>query len=55
VTPLADGGNALDEGALDPPVAFLVAGGLESLLALGPTVAGILLSRRTNTVEPPSR
>jgi dihydrodipicolinate synthase/N-acetylneuraminate lyase len=54
VTPLVDGGNALDEGALDPPVAFLVAGGFEGLLAHGPTVAGILLSphERRRAAEP---
>jgi dihydrodipicolinate synthase/N-acetylneuraminate lyase len=43
VTPLADGGNALDEDAVDPLVAFLAAGGLDGVLALGTTGEGILL------------
>jgi dihydrodipicolinate synthase/N-acetylneuraminate lyase len=44
VTPLADGGHALDEDAVDPLVAFLAAGGLDGVLALGTTGEGILLS-----------
>ncbi|HEX6490417.1 MAG TPA: dihydrodipicolinate synthase family protein [Gaiellaceae bacterium] len=43
VTPLTDGGDALDEGAIDPLVAFLASGGLDGLLALGTTGEGILL------------
>jgi dihydrodipicolinate synthase/N-acetylneuraminate lyase len=44
VTPLAGGGEVLDEDAFDPLVAFLEAGGLDGLLALGTTGEGILLS-----------
>jgi dihydrodipicolinate synthase/N-acetylneuraminate lyase len=44
VTPLTDGGNVLDEDAFDPLVAFLAAGGLDGLLALGTTGEGILLT-----------
>src|ERR687895_1230379 len=44
VTPLRDGGGALDEEAVAPLVAFLAAGGLDGLLALGTTGEGILLS-----------
>jgi N-acetylneuraminate lyase len=44
VTPLRDGGNALDEGAFGPIVDFLVAGGLDGLLAMGTNGEGILLS-----------
>ena len=44
VTPLADGGNALDEDAFDPLVAYLTSGGLDGLLALGTTGEGILLT-----------
>jgi dihydrodipicolinate synthase/N-acetylneuraminate lyase len=44
VTPLADGGNTLDEDAFDPLVAFLESSGLDGLLALGTTGEGILLS-----------
>lgn len=43
VTPLADGGEALDEAAFEPYVDFLVAGGLDGLLALGTTGEGFLL------------
>ncbi len=43
VTPLADGGERLDENAFDPLVAFLAAGGVDGLLALGTTGEGILL------------
>ena len=43
VTPLAGGGDILDEDAFDPLVGFLVAGGLDGLLALGTTGEGILL------------
>jgi dihydrodipicolinate synthase/N-acetylneuraminate lyase len=43
VTPLKDAGEALDEGAIAPYVDFLVAGGLDGLLALGTTGEGFLL------------
>ena len=44
VTPLRDGGEALDEDAFAPYVDFLAAGGLDGILALGTTGEGILLS-----------
>jgi dihydrodipicolinate synthase/N-acetylneuraminate lyase len=44
VTPLAGGGDILDEDAFDPLVAFLESGGLDGLLALGTTGEGILLT-----------
>src|SRR6266566_7411189 len=44
VTPLAGGGDTLDEDAFDPLVAFLESGGLDGLLALGTTGEGILLA-----------
>ena len=44
VTPLGDGGAALDEQGFGPVVDFLVAGGLSGLLALGTNGEGILLS-----------
>jgi dihydrodipicolinate synthase/N-acetylneuraminate lyase len=44
VTPLADGGSALDEDAVGPLVEFLAAGGIDGLLACGTTGEGILLS-----------
>jgi dihydrodipicolinate synthase/N-acetylneuraminate lyase len=44
VTPLRDGGAALDEAAFAPYVDFLAAGGLDGMLALGTTGEGILLS-----------
>lgn len=50
VTPLRDGGAALDEDAFGPVVDFLAAGGLDGLLAAGTNGEGILLSvaeRRT--------
>jgi dihydrodipicolinate synthase/N-acetylneuraminate lyase len=43
VTPLAGGGDILDEDAFDPLVGFLADGGLDGLLALGTTGEGILL------------
>ena len=43
VTPLRDGGAALDEDAFGPYVEFLRAGGLDGILALGTTGEGILL------------
>src|ERR1044072_9485876 len=44
VTPLRDDGAALDEDAFRPYLAFLAAGGLDGILALGTTGQGILLS-----------
>jgi dihydrodipicolinate synthase/N-acetylneuraminate lyase len=44
VTPLREGGEALDDDAFAPYVDFLVAGGLDGILALGTTGEGILLS-----------
>ncbi|MFY9579727.1 MAG: dihydrodipicolinate synthase family protein, partial [Gaiellaceae bacterium] len=44
VTPLRDGGEALDEDAFAPYADFLAAGGLDGLLALGTTGEGFLLS-----------
>jgi dihydrodipicolinate synthase/N-acetylneuraminate lyase len=44
VTPLRDGGDALDEDAIPPLVRFLADSGLDGLLALGTTGEGILLS-----------
>jgi dihydrodipicolinate synthase/N-acetylneuraminate lyase len=44
LTPLRDGGGALDDEAFEPYVGFLAAGGLDGLLALGTTGEGILLS-----------
>jgi len=44
VTPLAGGGEVLDEDAVDPLVAFLESSGLDGVLALGTTGEGILLS-----------
>jgi dihydrodipicolinate synthase/N-acetylneuraminate lyase len=43
VTPLRDGGEALDEDAFTPYADFLAAGGLDGLLALGTTGEGMLL------------
>src|SRR5437667_5096833 len=43
VTPLQDGGEALDEEAFAPYVDFLAAGGVDGLLALGTTGEGFLL------------
>src|SRR5215211_826712 len=44
ITPLRDGGAALDEEAFAPYVDFLVEGGVDGMLALGTTGEGILLS-----------
>lgn len=44
VTPLRDGGNALDEDAFGPLVDFLASAGLAGLLALGTTGEGIALT-----------
>ncbi|HYZ78167.1 MAG TPA: dihydrodipicolinate synthase family protein [Gaiellaceae bacterium] len=43
LTPLADGGESIDEAAFEPYVDFLAAGGLDGLLALGTTGEGFLL------------
>ena len=43
LTPLAEGGEALDEAAFEPYVDFLAGGGLDGVLALGTTGEGILL------------
>jgi dihydrodipicolinate synthase/N-acetylneuraminate lyase len=43
-TPLADGGDALDEEAFGPLADFLDRGGLDGVLALGTTGEGILLA-----------
>ena len=53
VTPLKDGGASLDDGAFAPLVAFLAAGGLDGILALGTTGEGIMLSvdERRRTAE----
>jgi dihydrodipicolinate synthase/N-acetylneuraminate lyase len=45
VTPLRDGGAAIDEDGIGPIVDFLAAGGLDGLLALGTNGEGILLSQ----------
>jgi dihydrodipicolinate synthase/N-acetylneuraminate lyase len=45
ITPLRDGGAALDEDVFPPYVDFLVEGGLDGILALGTTGEGILLSK----------
>jgi dihydrodipicolinate synthase/N-acetylneuraminate lyase len=44
VTPLTNGGAALDEDAFGPVVDFLAVGGLDGLLALGTNGEGILLT-----------
>jgi dihydrodipicolinate synthase/N-acetylneuraminate lyase len=44
LTPLRDGGSALDEDAVAPYVEFLHRGGCEGVLALGTTGEGILLT-----------
>ncbi len=44
LTPLREGGGAVDDGAVAPYVAFLADGGVDGILALGTTGEGILLS-----------
>jgi dihydrodipicolinate synthase/N-acetylneuraminate lyase len=44
VTPLKDGGRALDPDSFAPLVGFLASGGLDGLLACGTTGEGILLT-----------
>jgi N-acetylneuraminate lyase len=52
-TPLRDDGERLDEDAFGPLVEFLVAGGLDGILALGTTGEGIMLEshERRRAVE----
>ena len=45
VTPLRDGGAAIDEDGIGPLVDFLHRGGLDGVLALGTNGEGILLSQ----------
>ena len=45
LTPLRDGGESVDEGAIERYVEFLAGGGLDGVLALGTTGEGILLSQ----------
>ena len=45
LTPLRGGGEALDDNAFGPYVDFLVAGGIDGILALGTTGEGILLDQ----------
>lgn len=53
LTPLRDGGGELDEEAFGPYCDFLVAGGVDGLLALGTTGEGLLLTpvERRRVVE----
>ena len=53
LTPLRDGGAAVDEEAFAPYAEFLVSGGCEGVLALGTTGEGVLLSvaERKRVVE----
>jgi len=44
VTPLRDGGEALDDAAIGPLCDFLAVGGLDGVLALGTTGEGMLLA-----------
>ena len=44
LTPLRNGGNALDEAAFAPYIGFLADGGVDGILACGTTGEGILLS-----------
>jgi dihydrodipicolinate synthase/N-acetylneuraminate lyase len=44
VTPMRDGGRALDIGAIEPLAAFLAGGGLDGVLVAGTTGEGVLLS-----------
>ena len=53
LTPLRNGGNALDEAAFAPYIGFLADGGVDGILACGTTGEGILLSleERRRTTE----
>ncbi len=44
LTPLTDGGAALDESAIEPYLSFLARAGVDGVLAGGTTGEGILLS-----------
>ena len=44
VTPLGDGGERLDEGAIEPLVRFLEDGGVDGVFCCGTTGEGVLLS-----------
>jgi dihydrodipicolinate synthase/N-acetylneuraminate lyase len=44
LTPFTDGAAGLDEAAFDPYLAYLEAGGVDGVLALGTTGEGVLLS-----------
>jgi dihydrodipicolinate synthase/N-acetylneuraminate lyase len=44
VTPLRDGGDAVDDAAIAPLIDFLTAGRVDGILALGTTGEGIMLS-----------
>jgi len=44
LTPFTNGPAALDEAAFEPYLAYLQAGGVDGVLALGTTGEGILLS-----------
>jgi 4-hydroxy-tetrahydrodipicolinate synthase len=44
LTPLRDGGTALDEAAFEPYLEFLADGGVDGVFALGSTGEGLLLS-----------
>ena len=53
LTPLREGGDALDEDAFAPYAGFLLAGGADGILALGTTGEGILLrvEERVRAIE----
>lgn len=53
ITPLRDGGSRLDEGAIDPYVAFLESHGANGVFACGTTGEGVLLTldERRRAVE----
>src|SRR5215210_8532273 len=44
LTPLRDGGSAVDDDAIPPYVGYLAAGGVDGVLVLGTTGEGLLLS-----------
>ena len=52
LTPLRDGGEAVDDGAVAPYVAFLADGGVDGILALGTTGEGILFSLLEHRTSP---
>jgi len=57
LTPLRDGGSALDADAIPPYVDYLAAGGVDGVLVVGTTGEGLLLSvdERRRVTEPSSR